>query len=146
MFCMNCGKEITDGTNFCIYCGTPLHRQIQDAHDSDATNSIEDNLKSARKVSILSCPMCRYIGKMKFVRYKHNFFFRYGVPIIIGIALDKVMPRLFPYYFNFIFGTILFKFWIDISSLNKYYECPNCGRLLFSSDGENIMTNDDYVG
>ena len=24
MYCMNCGKEIAEGSRFCMYCGSPV--------------------------------------------------------------------------------------------------------------------------
>lgn len=41
MFCMKCGKEMPEGANYCMFCGTPLGEIKQDNSDDKVFQSVE---------------------------------------------------------------------------------------------------------
>ena len=123
MFCPKCGLELTTDVAFCLKCGTKVSE----------TDFFEINakLQRANKVVNCTCAECKYSGNMAFVKYKWNLFQRYGLLVIIAIILDRILPNIFPYWFNIFFGIIFVNIWVFISSLPKYIECPNCGKILY---------------
>lgn len=45
MYCKNCGKEIPDESNFCLYCGAPLKKQEEKKGGKSIQNDLPENIK-----------------------------------------------------------------------------------------------------
>ena len=137
VFCPKCGLELTTDVAFCSKCGTKVS-------ETDFSE-INTKLQRANKVVNCTCAECKYSGNMAFVKYKWNLFQRYGLLVIIAIILDRILPSIFPYWFNIFFGIIFINIWVFISSLPKYMECPNCGKILYQATVEKVVDNPTYV-
>ena len=45
MYCKNCGKELTDETKFCAYCGTPVEQETTMADEKEVQPAEQDSKK-----------------------------------------------------------------------------------------------------
>ncbi len=60
MFCKNCGKEMPEGNQFCIYCGTPIGDGLVNPETNpQPSNPTTDDDKEAKKLCIASL-ICMY--------------------------------------------------------------------------------------
>lgn len=137
MFCPKCGLELANDVAFCSKCGT----KICEIDFSE----INVKLQKANKVVNCTCAECKYSGNMIFVKYKWNLFQRYGLMVVIAIILDRILPHIFPYWVNIFFGIIFVNIWVFLSSIPKYMECPNCGKMLYQASVEKVIDNPIYV-
>lgn len=137
MFCSKCGFELESDVAFCSRCGTKIC-------ESDFSK-INAKLQKAKKVVNCTCAECKYSGNMVFVKYKWNLFQRYGLLVIFLIILDRILPNTFPYWFYVFFGLLLIEIWVFVSSLPKYMECPNCGKIIYQASVEKVIDNPVYV-
>ena len=83
MFCKNCGKEMPEGNQFCIYCGTPIGDGLVNPETNPQPSNpvVTDDDKEAKKLCIASL-ICMY-----------------GASLISGV-LSYILPPLAP-----LFGT-----------------------------------------
>lgn len=58
MFCIKCGKEIREGNQFCIYCGTPIGGS---PIPKEPISPVKEENKEAQKLCIASL-ICMYAG------------------------------------------------------------------------------------
>lgn len=49
MYCSQCGKQVSDGTKYCIYCGAPLHNTREDEKNGGDTASAEVPVHNMQK-------------------------------------------------------------------------------------------------
>lgn len=92
MFCPNCGREINNNAEICIYCGCPTR------------SSIRNNPTAKNKwVALLLCFFLGYLGVHKFYEGKVLLGFFYlltfgfwGIGVFIDFIILLFKPN--PYY------------------------------------------------
>ena len=127
MFCPKCGKELRQGANFCMYCGTPvgdieneniqnaIYEDIIDVEYTDMTE--EDNEYSTYENEKLSFQkiLKKYDnaysncenGKVSFLKMLKKFFSK---EIKEYFSFDGTYSRLEYFYFNLIINVVFFIF------------------------------------
>lgn len=59
MFCHNCGKEIPDISNYCLFCGTKIKQDTDDmslAYPSTEKEILYETVMKERVIKKLKCP------------------------------------------------------------------------------------------
>ena len=104
MFCSNCGKEIREGANFCMYCGASTGVDIMDAEyieikDEEYTNST----KEINKYDINEYSNCKN-GKVSLLKIFQKFFSR---DIKEYFSFEGTYSRLEYFYLNIIINIFI---------------------------------------
>lgn len=83
MFCGKCGREISDNTKFCMYCGTPVDDEKDDSE-------LYENITSAESVysKIFVEPDEAYIGSLG-NGYLNSFLSAGAIKRCVSILTDK---------------------------------------------------------
>ena len=63
MFCTNCGKEFSDGSNFCPHCGTPAVKDESDTVPSVSGTVVPEVLVSGVHDPVLSGATNRFLSE-----------------------------------------------------------------------------------
>ncbi len=118
MFCVNCGRKVLGGDNFCSYCGEKIVRNTNPYRSNDEMNTLKDYPNDFRNImnQYIGIYTEKYFGKKFYINYElylkeMNILERYRafcfvIPGIfltficgpIGIVMTLIFG-LFPYVF-----------------------------------------------
>ena len=111
MFCPNCGKEIRQGANFCIHCGTCVgniigDENIQDAIYVDITDVEYNDIMENDNYCDIEYSNCEN-GKVSFLRMLKKFFSK---DIKEYFSFNGTYSRLEYFYLNLIINVFFLIF------------------------------------
>ena len=83
-FCTNCGKQLEDPDNFCIFCGAQVKEKPVDKNKKSSPNNSINNEKTFQHVEI-------YDGVMKYETFLSNLSVKYIIyKVKFGTTSDDI--------------------------------------------------------
>lgn len=142
MYCKHCGKEISDDSIFCTFCGTQNLNESNTSetpepeHIEGQLNQAEINKKLAQYKGITEthiCPICGYKGGMGLLKENVAPMYRRIGATLVGAIVGYIASNLLnagTILSIIIYGLSLFYFEATFKAKKKKYVCPNCDSEL----------------
>lgn len=117
MFCSNCGKEIRQGANFCMHCGTPVGGLKDDLKDKVAETVLNSDTLKEESYGYDEYSNCEN-GVVSFPKMFQKFFSR---AIKEYFSFDGMYSRLEYFYANVIIYAALFSIVVPCAAVPRLY-------------------------
>jgi len=134
MFCSKCGKEISDNSTFCQYCGEKIEGVQKESNSSEIITErqkiIMDKLKPYPKRVECTCTECGYKGLMGVIRTQPVDVGRKVIGAILGFGFSFF---LFWHHQRLCGTLIVFLTLILMGIRKKVLYCPSCESELIEN-------------